>query len=105
MAAVEAGLGQSSTYERMVCVCTRSCLTLCDPRSHQAPLSMEFFRQGYWSGLPFPTPGDLPEIKPVSLVSPALADGFFYHGAKTEIRIKKQEQVVVLLWCRMDIHK
>ena len=34
---------------------------------------------GYWSGLPFPPPGDLPNpgIKPVSLVSPALADTFF----------------------------
>ena len=29
--------------------------------AHQAPLSMEFFRQGYWSGLPFPPPGDLTE--------------------------------------------
>ena len=28
--------------------------------AHQAPLSMEFFKQDYWSGLPFPTPGDLP---------------------------------------------
>ena len=40
---------------------------------HQAPLSMEFFRQEHWSGLPFPAPGDLPnpgtELK--SLVSPA----------------------------------
>ena len=37
---------------------------------------MEFFRQEYWSGLPFPSPGDLPdpEIKPMS---PALASGFF----------------------------
>ena len=36
--------------------------------AHQAPLSMVFFRQGYWSGLPFPSPGDLPdpEIKPGS---------------------------------------
>ena len=34
----------------------------------QAPLSMEFSRQEYWSGLPFPSPGDLPnpEIKPAS---------------------------------------
>ena len=40
---------------------------------------MEFPRQEYWSGLPFPTPEDLlhPRIEPVSLVSPALADGFF----------------------------
>ena len=29
--------------------------------THQAPLSMEFSRQEYWSGLPFPTPGDLPD--------------------------------------------
>jgi len=35
----------------------------------QVPLSMEFSRQEYWNGLPFPTPGDLPEqgIKPRSL--------------------------------------
>ena len=34
--------------------------------AHQAPLSMEFSRQEYWSGLPFPSPGDLsdPGIKP-----------------------------------------
>ena len=39
------------------------CLTLCDPMkcvAHQVPLSMEFFRQEYWSGLPFLSPGDLP---------------------------------------------
>ena len=44
----------------------------------QAPLSMGFSRQEYWSGLPFPSPGDLldPGIKPRSPVSPALADGF-----------------------------
>ena len=40
--------------------------------AHQAPLSMGFYRQEDWSGLPFPTPGDLPDpgIKPVSPVSP-----------------------------------
>ena len=42
----------------------QSCPTPCD----QAPLSMGFSRQEYWSGLPFPSPGDLPdpEIKPRS---------------------------------------
>ena len=47
--------------------------------AHQAPLSKEFSRQKFWSGLPLPTPGDLPDlgIKPVSLASPALAGGFF----------------------------
>ena len=40
---------------------------------------MEFSRQEYWNGLPFPSPGDLPnpEIEPMSLMSPALAGGFF----------------------------
>ena len=42
--------------------------------AHQAPLAMGFPRQEYWSGLPFFSPGDLPNvgIKPVSLVFPAL---------------------------------
>ena len=45
----------------------------------QTPLSMEFSRQEHWSRLPFPTSEDLlkPGIKPASLVSPALAGGFF----------------------------
>ena len=45
----------------------------------QAPLSMEFSRQEYRSGQPFSTPGNLPDpgIEPVSLVSSALAGGFF----------------------------
>ena len=45
----------------------------------QALLSMEFFRQKYWCGLPVPPPGDLPNtgIKPTSPVSPALAGRFF----------------------------
>ena len=40
---------------------------------------MGFSRQEYWSGLPFPSPGDLPhpEKEPVSLASPTLAGGFF----------------------------
>ena len=41
----------------------------------QAPLSMEFSRQEYWSGLPFPSSRDLPN-RGVESVSPALADGF-----------------------------
>ena len=47
--------------------------------AHQAPRSMEFSRQGYWSGLPFPSPRDLPNpgIEPVSPVCPALASRFF----------------------------
>ena len=47
--------------------------------AHQAPLSMGFSRQEYWSGLPCPPPGDLPGpgIEPTSLLPPALAGGFF----------------------------
>ena len=45
----------------------------------QAPLSLGFSRQEYWSGLPFPAPGDLPNpgTEPVSPVSPALAGQVF----------------------------
>ena len=43
----------------------------------QAPLSMKFSRQEYWSGLPFLTPGDLPDPGTERLASPALAGGFF----------------------------
>ena len=50
----------------------QSCLTLVTPWTvaHQPPLSVEFFRQEYWSGLPFPSSADLPNpgigIKPAS---------------------------------------
>ena len=46
--------------------------------SRKAPLFMGFCRQEYWSGLPFPTPGNLPKpgMGPASLTSPVLA-GFF----------------------------
>ena len=66
--------------------------------AHQAPLSMGFSRQEYWSALPCPPPGDLPrsnpEIKPESPVSPALAGGFFM----TEPPGKPYVRVVVALW-------
>jgi len=47
--------------------------------AHQAPLSVEFPRQEYWSGLPFPPPGDLPDpgIEPTSPASPAWPGRFF----------------------------
>ena len=49
--------------------------------AHQASPSVEFSRQEYWSGLPFPSPEDLPNpgIKPTPPTSPTLADRFFYH--------------------------
>ena len=52
----------------------------------QAPLSMGFSRQEYWSGLPCPPPGDLPKpgIEPACLMFPVLADGFFTTNATWE---------------------
>ena len=63
-----------------VCVCVhlvaQLCPALCDPWTvaHQASLSMGFSRKEYWSGLPCPPPGDLPNpgIKPISPAAPAL---------------------------------
>ena len=55
----------------------------------QAPLSMEFSRQEYWSELPRPPPGYLPDpgIKPVSLTSPASAGRFFTTDATWEVQM------------------
>ena len=61
-----------------VCVCAlravaQSCLTVSPwTVARQTPLSMGFSRQEYWSGLPYPSPGDLPDpqIESVSLVTP-----------------------------------
>ena len=55
----------------MLLLVAQLCLTLHDPMdciACQVPLSMEFSRQEYWSGLPFPSPGDLanPGIEPRS---------------------------------------
>ena len=51
--------------------------------ANQAPLSMGFSRQEYWSGLPCSPPGYLPNpgTKPASFMSPALAGGFFTTSA------------------------
>ena len=50
---------------------------------HQAPLSMGFSEQEYWNGLPFPSPGDLPDpgLELVSPLAPALAGRFFITSA------------------------
>ena len=57
--------------------------------AHQTPLSMGFSRQKYWSGLLFPSPGDLPDPG-IKAMCPALADGFF----TTESPGKSIEQVL-----------
>ena len=86
-----------------VCVCVCVCVCTCMLISirlfatlwtvaHQAPLSMRFSRQEYWSGLPFLSPmgGGLPNpgIEPTSPVSPALAGGFFTTSATYRNGIK-----------------
>ena len=57
---------------------TKLCLTLATPWTVacQTPLSMGFFRQEYWSWLPFPSPGDLPD-QGIAPVSPAVTGRFF----------------------------
>ena len=79
-------------YTTFVCVCVCVCVYECTcvlgcvqlfatpwTVAHQAPLSMGFHRQEYWSRFSFSTPEALPDpgIEPASLASPALAGGFF----------------------------
>ena len=66
-----------------------SCPTLFNPMDYSlpgSPVHESFSRQEYWSGLPCPPPGDLPNpgIEPVSLTSPALAGGLFTTSAKIQ---------------------
>ena len=71
-------------YRKAICSISLSdqlCPALWIPwtTAQHCSLSMEFSRQKYWNGLPFPPPGDLPDpgIELSTLVSPALAGGFF----------------------------
>ena len=76
------------------------------PVAHQAPLSVAFPREEYWSGLPFPSPGDLPGsgIKPIS---PVLQVDFFYHCAAREAHIYTYNIYVYIIlfhyWLLQDI--
>ena len=67
--------------------------------AHQAPLPMEFSRQEYWSGLPVPSPGDLPDPG-VEPMSPALAGGWIlYHqcylGSQTLSRVLSGQRGII----------
>ena len=69
-------------YKTLLCAQSITCFQLFTTPwtgAYQAPLSVEFFRQIYWSGLSFPPPENLsnPGIKFVSLASPTLTGGFF----------------------------
>ena len=76
------------------CVCVWSVVS--DSLRPQTPLSMEFSRQEYWSGLPFPTPGDLPDpgIKPAFLMSPASAGGFFTTAPPRKLTLPKEADCI-----------
>ena len=83
------------------CICTSLCVGMLSHYSraclfvtlwtlaHQAPLSMGFSRQEYWSGLPFPPPGNLPDpgIQPAFLMFLALAGRFFTANSTWESHV------------------
>ena len=77
-------------------------------RSHglvarQAPLSVRFFSQEHWSGLPFSPPGTLPSrgIKPMSLVSPALAGRFF---TSVPLGMPLLDCILYLFWAMLGLY-
>ena len=72
--------------------------------ARQTPLSMGFSRQEYWSGLPCPLPGDLPDpgIEPAFLKSPALAGGFFTASAQ---RKRYSTTVPKAPYCREHVNE
>ena len=102
-------LEHQTSYQQGVCVCVCVCVcararsqlwpTLLTPCTvaFQAPLSMGFPKQEYWSGLPSPSPGDLPNpgIEPMS---PALAGRFFtssttWEGPTNKIELQNSHNV------------
>ena len=75
--------------------------------AHQAPLSTGFSRQEYWSGLPFPSPRDLPNpgIEPASLASLPLAGRFFATSAiwethKSTIDNCYLKRILLIFWSK-----
>ena len=79
-------------------VCTQLCLTLSDTMG-----SVAFSWQEYWSELPFPPPGDRPNpgTELTSLVSPALAGGFFPSEHLGSLFEKKQS--LIYFWCVWEV--
>ena len=83
--------------EELCVLVAQSCPTLCNTIvSRQAPLSMEFFRQQYWSGLLFPSLGDLPnpgiEFTPPALQADALLLSHWVSPRPTMATIKERER-------------
>ena len=71
--------------------------------ARQAPLSMEFSKQEYWSGLPFHSPGDLPDlgIEPMSFAAPDLADSSL-HTAPPGKPTETPHISPYMLWVKAD---
>ena len=69
--------------------CVLNCFSRVQTVAHQVPLSMGFSRQEYWSGLPFPPPGDLPDPA-IESTCPALAGGFFTTSANHASSVPRQ---------------
>ena len=83
--------------------CVRLCVALWTT-AYQTPLSMGLSRQEYWSGLPCPLPGDLPDsgvkfASPKSLMSPELAGGFFTTSASWEALIAACSIIFSVVTC------
>ena len=74
--------------------------------AHLAPLSLGFSRQDYWSGLPCPPPGDLPNsgTEPTSLMSPVPAGRFLITSVtwETHIQLNTNIGVAVSIFCRCN---
>ena len=98
-----------------MCVCAQSCPILCNPidLACQASLSMKFSRQKYWSGLPFPSPGYLPDpgIEPRSPVlqadtltyePPGNDTGEAAEGRNTFFRNEMQMLVQTTIYCKLN---
>ena len=101
------GVGREAQKRGDICMWVLSCFShlwlfaTLWTAAHQAPLSMGFSRQEYWSGLPYPPPGDLPDprIEPTSPVS-YIAGGFFTYWATWKVRYTYTNSWCTLLYSR-----
>ena len=89
-------------YIMHACMRAQSCLTLCDPwpLACQSLLSMGFSTQEYWSGLPFPSPGNHPDpgIETRSPVSPALAQIHKWTWISNAEKCREENKIGVVRW-------
>ena len=107
---VECWSGQVKVWVSWMFVCMLSHLSHVRPfvtlwaGAHQAPVSIGFSKEENWSRLPCPLPGDLPDsgIKPTSLMSPALAGGFFTTSTPWDT-LNLMFNFNLILWERYDI--